>query len=488
MRRLKKALLSIVIGSALLFGATIVAFASPTSPSSQLTVRVGYFGGPYYEKAVYSAAELESIGTHTSLYTCMDNGGFLRYAEAEGVYLWDIMDAAGVDVNSISKCHFATYDSYASGTDYFKSLGCNTLFWSDRYAFPDLSCYWNRADQSLTQEQLDAVWDTAQSVQTMLSLRDNFKRVADEAPYHIGDNGAKTSEDCFRLLFGQTQPLGINDVSGDSANGASNMAKWVYEIDVELGGTPSLEAEQSQLELKVGSDYRVTVTISAADSAIRQGISQNLVWRSSDPSIVSVDTDGLLTAHQQGDVTITVYDPNYDDLSATLQITVGEAENLSGNGEDGKQDSQTGGTSQSNRNAGNNTAPSGNQIQPSDDGKVNNETQLRVDTDEGNEPQPERYITKTTPMPATELAEKIHSIRVNRVSIDSDTGGVQNWREQAMAEDSVALGLLEEDHHMIVIIAAAVIFLLICGGAGTFIHFKKETKEVKDHVTYSQSK
>ena len=473
MRLIKKSIIGAVLCLTFFFSMTVTAYAEPTCPSSQLTVRVGYFGGPYYEKAVYSVADLEAIGTQSCLYTCMDSGGFLRYAEAEGVYLCDIMEDAGIDINSINKCHFGTYDAYIGGTEYFKSLGCNTLFWSERYSFPDLAQYWNRLDQSLTQEESDAIWDTAQSVQSMLSLRDNFKRVADETPYHTGDNGEKTSEDSFRLLFGQTQPLCINDIAGDAANGASNMAKWVYEIDVELGGTPSLSINDEQLELKVGSDYRVTVTVNSGDAAISQEIMNNLQWESSDPSVVSSDNSGQLTAHGQGEATITVYDPHYDDLRATLHIVVGEAENLAG-GETG--DDNTPVDNKEEQTNGDTEQPGidGNGKKPSDV-----KTNQPPDNTEKKVADTPKYVTKATKIPPTELAEKVHSIRVNRVTIDSDTGGVQNWREHNMAEDASALGLLAEDNPLSVVAEVAAAGFLICGGILMYIRFKKETKEVK---------
>ena len=318
---------------ALLLGLALLLICRPETASAttdSITVKVGYFGGPYYEKTVLTISDLERLEERHEQYTFLDRGGFLAYADAYGYALMDVLEMAGVDVQSISRCHFKTEDSYGG---YFVSMDADTLFWSDRYAFPTLSEYYGRLPWEIRRQitDPDAVWSSAVMVPAMLSRYDNYSRVSEFRPYDPDDYDY-TGEKGLRLFFGQTAPDTVN---------ANQMAKYVYEIDVEFGGAPTINVDQDQLKLKVGSDYRVQVSVTSSDEIITQAVLQGLEWSSSDESVVTVDQNGQITVVGKGAASITVrstvYDSRWSDAyggmkAATIHIVAGDDENLSGGG------------------------------------------------------------------------------------------------------------------------------------------------------------
>lgn len=289
-------------------------------PADSLTIRVGYFGGPYYEKEIMSVSELEALGAYWQTFTFLDAGGFPAYATAYGVALTDILAAAGVDIGSVGTCHFKTSDS----ASYHTSVTADTLYGSQRYAFPALAEYYGAPAGEIESRITDynAVWQSAVPVQTVLSLQDNYARVDEFTPY---DASAYTlrSDKRLRLFFGQTQPDEIN---------ARHMAYWVYGIDVEFAGSPVLQMQDTELKLSIGEDYQAQLTVSAADPVIAEAIRGGLRWESSEPSVVSVDGGGRLTVLRKGEAVVTAYFDDYE-LSASLHIVVGDEESLGGDGE-----------------------------------------------------------------------------------------------------------------------------------------------------------
>lgn len=80
--------------------------------------------------------------------------------------------------------------------------------------------------------------------------------------------------------------------------------------------TVSLSFSTAELALSVGQSYRMeyTMGLEPADATRPQ-----LVWESSDPSVLSVDQNGLVTAHNIGKVTLTL---SAGEASASCAVTV----------------------------------------------------------------------------------------------------------------------------------------------------------------------
>ena len=80
--------------------------------------------------------------------------------------------------------------------------------------------------------------------------------------------------------------------------------------------TVSLSFSTAELALSVGQSYRMEYTMGLEPADATQ---PQLVWESSDPSVLSVDQNGLVTAHNIGKVTLTL---SAGDASASCAVTV----------------------------------------------------------------------------------------------------------------------------------------------------------------------
>lgn len=480
--------------------------------ASSLTIQVGYFGLPYATKASYSVSDVESIGIHSALYTMNSNGGFLSYADAEGVYLKDLLNSAGVDVGSINYVNFKAADGHNASKNYYYS----TLF-GTRYAFPDVSKYYSQAD-GVTDE--DAVWASAVPVKTMLAVRDNFGRVGDFSEY---ESSPLSGDQRFRLMIGQEYPGQV--VAADS----------IYEIDtviVTYVGSPVINAE-SEVSVSIGEDMVLSYEVSSADSAISQMIEEGLEFESSNPGVVTVDENGKLTAVGNGQAEITIRykatDIDGEDITATVKITVGEGENSTGGGDGtgsglGDGDGEGSGGDGAGTETGNGTGQgsgeetgaghgggTGTPEQPTESEKTEAPSE-GGSMDETTPRQPEGPDTQATEPPteavtqpqeavtppddpnppedvylsqnpdtqkAPDTSLKNFTLQVRRVQTQQASS---NWPSADAAQSgsaggteggSAALGIMLDNAVLIIAAVLAVAFFL-SGGAGMYIKFKKE--------------
>ena len=505
-----KRLCSLLAALVLLLTAVFSVLPVPVqAASNSLTVKAGYFGLPYATKAEYSVGEVEALGVHSALYTMNTNGGFLGYANAEGVYLKDILSSAGVTVGSINYVNFKAEDGHNASKNYYYG----TLF-GTRYAFPDLSKYYGQAE-GVTDE--DAVWESAVQVKTMLAVRDNYARVDDFSEYEPGD---MSSSHRFRLMVGQEYPGQV--VAADS----------IYKVNtviVTYVGSPEIDAE-SEVNISIDEDHTLVYSVSSADSDITQMIHDGLKFESSDESVVSVDENGKLTAKRAGEVEITIYyesnDIDADDISTTVRVKVGESDGNGGNGTgdglgDGTGDGSGSGESGSGDGDGSNDdAPSGSGNVGSGDSPEENEPDTPVDGDQvqsgSNDDQPVQkpdtdtekapeepqkpssdskenssgQITQVTPEEPEEEAEDVYisvepqktvndyTLRVRRVRSASENAAqapeISQGGSSGGAEGgSEALGL-RLDNAMLLIAAILAVVLFLSGGAGMYVKFRKE--------------
>lgn len=102
-------------------------------------------------------------------------------------------------------------------------------------------------------------------------------------------------------------------------------------VTVEAGSTPtvpvnSVSLNQTSLTLTTGSTDHLTATITPSNAT-----NKGLNWTSSDPSVVSVDGNGNITAHKAGTATITVTTAD-GGKTATCTVTVTADSGNSGGG------------------------------------------------------------------------------------------------------------------------------------------------------------
>ena len=200
-----------------------------------LTITVGYYGGTYYTKKVFNLAELQALPHVKQVYSYLDNMPAVCLDSAVGVRLTDIMDAAGIDVNSIQSFNFYCTDVART---WYMSTTKEYLLDTERFYYPNLPEHWDYDEAVAT---AGATADKV-PVDTIIAWQDNWRRFATKA-----DFDQMTDSTRFRLLFGQS------DVKTPTG---SRSAKWIHTIAVTLGGTPpaGITLDASALQLEVGSE------------------------------------------------------------------------------------------------------------------------------------------------------------------------------------------------------------------------------------------
>lgn len=102
-----------------------------------------------------------------------------------------------------------------------------------------------------------------------------------------------------------------------------------YLSTLEEDGDRAIYSRQaSEISLSIISDVVFPGDMMKIRVAVSPTIANtpNLIWLSSDPSIISVDELGNIVAYKNGDVIISALDSNNPKLSASLSIHVGEEE------------------------------------------------------------------------------------------------------------------------------------------------------------------
>ena len=283
------------------------------SAVDKLTIKIGYYGwspSDYVEKAVFSASDLYDMGCVTSDYTYWDGSKRVAIDSSMGVPLSTVLDAAGIDQSSIASLDFWTADS---GGGAFTSFTWQQLLGTKRYYFNNLPAYFSIDEGGNVVCDVDGAWKEARRVSPMMALEENWTW------YEIGTEDAAGTDNYgtanrFRLNFGQTDPM---------ERRTFNSAKMVHTIYVMFSGTPVLTSDETNIDGKVGSTHQLKVTAAAADEALEGLVQNNVVWSSSDSSIVEVDENGILTFNSKGTAVITA---TSGDTVLEFTIKVGDEE------------------------------------------------------------------------------------------------------------------------------------------------------------------
>ena len=459
-----------------------VSFESPVDyahPTNILRVYVGYFGGPYYEKETFlvdgdslsfktgDGEDIDASLIHDETFSYIDSNDTVTIVPATGIDLTEIINLCGIDEGSIQWIHFLTTD------DKVYSATAKELLNRTRYYYPALEDY-ERLDDF--EEIAPELQTTGNVVSTMLALQDRW------------ETDGKVSH-AMRLLFGQ---------SGPTEQKSQMSGKWVHTVVVQLGGSPSLDMELD-LSQKVGSEYRVTVNIAArnedgrltnVNGKVASEIASELKIESSNRNALDI-TDTQL--NDDGSITVTVqagtgtaelsinagnYDGTVDLPSAILQadngslqvistsgsVTVTENEQTSPNGSEETSDGENKDVAEPTSQSDDTSAESADAQESMPDITSNGDA--------------DNALTEGI-VPETENAEKVNSILVHKITIDSSEGSVQNWRETDMAEDAVALGKEDTKDYMPAI-GIFSICVVILGMAIHGINYRKETVQRND--------
>ncbi len=251
-------------------------------PSDTLTIKVGYFGGPYYTKKVYTLTDFDRLPQVQQAYTFIDSMGAICIDAAAGVKLSDLLIDAGVDVNSIQTFYVNTNDVQIG---WYINLDRSELLDTPRYYYPNLASHWDYD----TKTPLEGALEEAVRVDPIIAYKDNWQRYKAEPDFSAFDTSSR-----FRLMFGQ------KDAREDNAY---QSAKWIHTIEIMLGGMPPSQVtlDQDWVNLKVGSTVKLTANI-----APEEATEKSVTWSSSNPEAALVDENGVVTVVGEGSAVITV--------------------------------------------------------------------------------------------------------------------------------------------------------------------------------------
>ena len=286
-------------------------FAAPVhaetkTPGQDLEIRVGYFGDDmdYRTKAVLSRSQIEGLGMETRYYSNLTNVGTVMGLIAKGPRIADVITAAGIDLGSVQMIHLRTTDGQ-SGNEWFANGSLNMDQWinSTRYYYPELRANYEITDDGLTLPKEGSLAH-AQTVPAILAVLS----AETKNPRKELDESMLSNSKSYRFCAGQSA---LEEGVPSNAVSSMNSAYWVFGIDVQLYGSPStvtgITLNPEKNKVKVGSKMKINVTLSGQE-LFEDKVEGNLKWKSSDPSIATVDENGIVTFKKKGKVTITVTD------------------------------------------------------------------------------------------------------------------------------------------------------------------------------------
>ena len=91
------------------------------------------------------------------------------------------------------------------------------------------------------------------------------------------------------------------------------VASWTKGANTDKSGPESIELNHEKVELTVGDTELLVATITPDDTK-----NKSVVWSSSDPETITVDANGMITAHKVGEAKITVTTINGKTASAIV--------------------------------------------------------------------------------------------------------------------------------------------------------------------------
>lgn len=505
---------------------------------NSLYVFVGYFGGPYVPKQRFTVSDntlTPTLGNNANTdissmfqevtYTMVDNADNVNIEKARVLTLEDLMAASNIDKGSVQFLHVRTGDDHSPSKT-----------WSEltetRYCFEQLlgtdasGVYYTTTAEDNFETDRELIDNSAVAVPAGVAIQDNF--------HPAGREGNMTTENAVRLVFGQTAATEQN--AGDAMKWC--YAIYVQLGGTPKATVTTIEEVQNDT---TGSTYHVTVNVSTimdngmaeeTDADVAAQIAAGLRLSSGDRNTADPGGDDSGAAGEydpeSGTVTFTVHASN--DGSGTTQLHINTADGGYGGEMEGKEFSfnvvNNGGKLElpdqsDNPNLADGltitakdpdtepdpdpdpsdpngpTSPDPGPSDPSSPGQTDpnpsgGQTSITPDTPNSNQnvQSPNETGEQVTPKPQdaqesptqntsvdTENAPKVNSIRVHKLTIDSNEGAEQNWRDKQMAENAVELAKLDENNEMLPIVLIAALALLVLSMLLRYLQYINELGE-----------
>ncbi len=251
--------------------------AKALGATSDLTVRAGFYGGPYYELNTFSYEDMCQLATDEPIiYSGIDTGNFVRVCYAWGVKMETLLNECNIDMDSVKYFHMSTADNYGESTTTFSS---DIL--TERYFYPNLAREMPASGQ--VNSFSDEYKKGAIQVPVLLAIncsdfsRDEALRVRQEGIYRSYNPTDLSDEYRYRIIYGQKA---ITSSLSDGYN-VQTSGKYVYAMDIQLEGSPALTIKKTLIsgnEGKVGSKYilKVEATLPASYSYLSRETLQKL--------------------------------------------------------------------------------------------------------------------------------------------------------------------------------------------------------------------
>jgi hypothetical protein len=270
-----------------------------------LEIRVGYFGdvNDYRLKSSMTHDQIDQLSDQIYYYQNVTNVGTVMGTVAQGVPITELLEQAGIDPNSVQTVNFRTTDG-TQVNNWFVSLSMEKWVTQSRYYYPALRSNYDNTTGSVI--PLDGALVGKDVVPSILAIRS----FSTKSPSASLDPVLMTEDDSYRFCVGQGD-IAIGEPVAEITS--MNSAKWITGIDVTLWGSPSdaasLEISITDPNIKVGTSTQVASTVKGQD-LFEDKLNGEVTWSSSDPSIATVDENGLVTILKAGKVTITATTDN----------------------------------------------------------------------------------------------------------------------------------------------------------------------------------
>lgn len=236
-----------------------------TAEVSSLTVRAGFYGGPYYEIHTFTYDEMCRLATEEPItYSGLDTGNFVRIIYAWGVKMETLLAECNINMDSVKYFHMSTADNYGESTTTFSS---DIL--SERFFYPNLAR--TMSDRGQVSTGKDEYMEGAVRVPTILAIncsdfsREEALRVRQDGNYQTVTPKDLSAEYRYRLVYGQ------KTLAGSLANGynVQTSGKYIKAMDIQLEGSPALIINRTLIsgkEGETGSKYLMEVETTLPDS------------------------------------------------------------------------------------------------------------------------------------------------------------------------------------------------------------------------------